>query len=192
MKVHLTKCFILFTLAFELVSCSQQPRLDQTVGIMSQTPTELYPYPDPLQSTRTSGAYPPPLRPLKPTTKIDTYPEPVSSQIIAGGPPFELNRPIIEGTSLIEGSGPAGVPILIVDVTMMGEVLGQGVIDSTGEFAIETIPVELGHRIGIMLGILEGTQWQPESFQSNGYFGKQALTVPMVGFLYDTTMVQGK
>jgi hypothetical protein len=72
---------------------------------------------------------------------------------------------------------------------MVGEVLGETVIQDDGTFEFATPPLESGVRIGIVLGNLEGTAWSPEDFYDSGYYGDDARVVPMIGFLYDTALV---
>jgi hypothetical protein len=103
--------------------------------------------------------------------------------------PFQLDKPIVAGTSSITGSGLPDVPIVILDITFMGEVLGTGKIDATGKFRINISPLESGHMIGITLGELAGTQWKTEDFAGTEYRGEGATQIPQVGFFYDTVTV---
>ncbi len=50
--------------------------------------------------------------------------------------PFKLERPILTGATEVRGTGPAGVPVFLADVTFMGESLGTGTIGSDGKFAV--------------------------------------------------------
>lgn len=128
-----------------------------------------------------------PLSPLRSPSPLPT-PQPPANKIAA----FRLNKPIFEGTDQVTGTGPEGVPIMIVDVTFMGEPLGQGVIGSNGVFAIKVPVLEKNHRIGIMLGNLTGTPWKMEDFYAPEYRGDEAVQMPMVGFVYDSAMVKEK
>lgn len=152
----------------------------------SESVTQEAPYPAPKDYEPTEGPYPPP--PL-PTV---AYPAPGEAptqdpSIIK----FNLDKPIYAGDTVISGTGPAGVPIAILDITFMGEVLGQTVIKDDGTFSIEVSPLEAAHRVGIILGVLEGTEWSETDFDER-YFGDQALNVPLVGFFYDTALVLEK
>lgn len=103
---------------------------------------------------------------------------------------FELARPVVPGSTAVTGQGPAGVPILIVDVTMGGNVLGMGTVRNNGTFRVEvSSPLEARHRIGLALGNLEGTTWDADDFRDEGYYGSGALSVPQVGFFYDTVSI---
>jgi hypothetical protein len=106
--------------------------------------------------------------------------------------PFHLDRPVVAGTAVIRGTGPAGVPIWIADVTFMGEVLGQGKIGPDGKFAIQVQPLDANHRIGVALAELAGTPWTAEDFYRAEFYGPDATQAPQVGFFFDTVMVTEK
>jgi len=106
--------------------------------------------------------------------------------------PFELERPLLAGATQVRGTGPAGVPIYIADVTFMGDPLGTATIGPDGKFAITVKPLEAGHRIGLRLGILDGTPWKPEDFYRQEFYGPDAMQVPQVGFFHDTVLVGSK
>lgn len=103
--------------------------------------------------------------------------------------PFQLDKPIVGGTSSITGSGSPGVPVAIFDITFMGEVLGTGKIGADGRFTVNVSPLESGHMIGLALGELAGTSWNPDDFAGAEYRGEGATQIPQVGFFYDTTTV---
>jgi hypothetical protein len=131
--------------------------------------------------------------PMLSPTSLSPSPSPLASPLpVSHAVPFKLDRPIVAGTDTVRGTGPAGVPIWIGDVTFMGEVLGQGTIGSDGKFAIKVQPLEAGHRIGLGLAELAGTQWKPEDFYLAGFYGPDAMQVPQVGFFHDTVMVSAK
>jgi hypothetical protein len=104
--------------------------------------------------------------------------------------PFRLDKPIVAGATAVTGSGPAGVPILLEDVTFMGALLGQGTVGQDGRFSFSVPALEAGHRLGVTLGDISGTQWTPEQFHSPGYWGEGAMQAPNVGFFFDTAQVQ--
>ncbi|HEY62833.1 MAG TPA: hypothetical protein G4N95_09315 [Anaerolineae bacterium] len=156
----------------------------------------------PLENTKTNiQVYPPP-KEYKPTE--NPYPSPVITQ--AGYPvpevmddgntsititPFKLDKPIYEGDTKISGKGPINVPIILLDITFMGEYLGQTITNENGIFNITVEPLEASHRIGIMLGPLEGTEWESFEFDQN-YYGNEARNIPLVGFFYDTALIIDK
>lgn len=103
--------------------------------------------------------------------------------------PFRLNKPVVVGIQEVSGSGPAGVPIMILDITFMGNILGEGTIKPDGTFNIQVPKLEKNHRIGLTLGYLDGTEWIPEDFYSPGFNGDNPLQVPMVDFFFDTAII---
>lgn len=123
-----------------------------------------------------------------PTVPPSLVPSPVPEEIV----PFRLDKPIVEGTDRVTGTGPAGVPVMLVDVTFMGPVLGSSVIKSNGTFVIEVPTLEKAHRVGLAIGDLSGTKWTLDDFRALEYRGDEAQQVPQVGFFHDTTMVQEK
>lgn len=105
--------------------------------------------------------------------------------------PLQLDKPIPAGSTKVTGSGPPGVPIVLMDITFGGNLLASGVIGEDGKFQLTLDrPLEARHRIGVTLGELSGTQWQREDFADERFYGDEALSVPQVGFFYDTYMVR--
>ena len=105
--------------------------------------------------------------------------------------PFAIERPVAAGSTVIRGAGPAGVPIIIVSVTFMGEVLGEGVIGEDGTFEIAVPKLETGNWIGVALADLTGSDFTFEDFYPTGFYGEGAAQVPQVGFVYDSVTVGG-
>jgi hypothetical protein len=127
-------------------------------------------------------------------TESPLGPSPLSPLSVPGTQvtPFKLDRPILAGATEIRGTGPAGVPIYIADITFMGDPLGTGKVGSDGKFVIVVKPLEAAHRIGLALGILEGTPWKPEDFYRQEFYGPEAMQLPTVGFFFDTAMISEK
>lgn len=113
--------------------------------------------------------------------------------VVLEGPPFSIDEPLGAGDKMVSGTGPAQVGILVVDVTLMGEVLGRGQIGKDGQFSIAVQPpLIVNHRIGLMLddqspGIVQ-TQQAVE--QLVRFDGKNAIIIPRVGKLYDAASVK--
>jgi hypothetical protein len=105
--------------------------------------------------------------------------------------PFRLNKPVIEGATIVTGTGPAAVPILLQDVTFAGAPLGETVIGMDGTFTFQVAPLGARHRIGVTLGNLETTNFSSESFTNPSYQGDEAMLLPQISFYYDTTLVKG-
>ena len=109
-----------------------------------------------------------------------------------GAVPFRLNKPVHEGDTQVTGTGTAGVPLLLQDVTFMGKDMGQMVISDKGTFVFQVPALEKNHRLGIALGNLEGTPWKAEDFTALAYQGDESMQVPWVRFYFDTVLVQAK
>lgn len=184
-----------------IVGCRSQvetpPTPTTTPALESPQPTETSAIDSPLPSpeptkipseqaypiTNPTSAPPPQGYPLASPTYAADY----QGEIV----PFQLDRPIVAGSTRVTGGGPAGVPIVLRDITFGGPVLAQGVIEKSGRFALDIArPLEARHRIGIAIGNLEGTGWQAKDFSYQGFMGEQALSVPQVDFFYDSEMVR--
>ncbi len=103
--------------------------------------------------------------------------------------PFRLEKPLIEGDTKIKGSGPPNVPIVILDITFMGQLVAIGSTDEVGNFALTVAPLEKGHWLGLALGNLSSTNFTEEDFRNEGFYGEEVTVVPQIGFFYDTTTV---
>ncbi len=137
-----------------------------------------YPPPQVTSSSAEEEAYPAPSAPTEETSRIPIV-------------PFTIEQPVAAGSTVIRGTGPAGVPILIVSVTFMGEVLGEGVIGADGTFEIPTAALEAETWVGISLADLTGSDFTYEDFYANGFRGEGAAQIPQVGFVYDSVTVGG-
>ncbi len=90
----------------------------------------------------------------------EDYGYPVSSyeSIYTPGPDFSINTPLTTSDTVVTGTGPAGVPIILIDASEMGELLGSTVIGEDGTFEFELSEnLTEKHQIGIQLGDLTGT-----------------------------------
>jgi hypothetical protein len=126
-----------------------------------------------------------------PSSPLAVPSSPVATSTAPDVEPFRLDTPIVEGATRVSGSGPAGVPILLQDITFGGVVLASGVVDANNRFEFEMgEPLEGGHLIGIALGDLSGTKWEQDDFSNESYYGEGALSVPQVGFFFDTSLVE--
>ncbi len=121
---------------------------------------------------------------LSPDSPIET---PVESPAVV---PFCLDKPLSEGDTKIRGTGPAGVPVVLVDVTRMGALLGSGEINDAGTFSIVVPQLEASHRIGLSVGNLSEMEWDREMFYPEGYRCDNPMQVPQVGFFYDSALVE--
>ena len=103
------------------------------------------------------------------------------------GPEFHINLPLTDKDSTVIGTGPTGVPIVLVDVSELALVLGETTIDADGSFSFDlTEPLTPGHTIGLMLGDIEGTEFVASDFlYSETYYER-----PMIGVLFDMAVVE--
>lgn len=166
--------------------------------------------PNPSEELETTEAYPPPV--YTPTMRVEVdegqaYPPPTSSIIAENGGypppnptstvetsripivPFLIERPLLPGATVIRGTGPANVPILIVDASFMGEILAKTTIDPSGVFEVEVEPLVDKHWIGVALDNLDGTEFTRADFAAIGFRGPGAAQIPQVGFIYDSVVV---
>ena len=103
--------------------------------------------------------------------------------------PFRLEKPLHAGDTHVRGSGPPGVPIIIANITLMGEPLVLGEIGPDGHFDfVLPKPLEENYRIGLALGDLAGKPWTEDDFRQPSFYGDEAQTVPQVGFFYDSCL----
>ena len=102
----------------------------------------------------------------RPTPTDSGYPinEPTTSEYPLG-PDFSIDQPAVGGDTVVTGNGPAGVPIILINVSEVGTILGETVIESDGTFTMELeTPLKSNHTIGLQVGDLEGTEFNPEEF----------------------------
>lgn len=174
------KIFIVIFLSIILVGCQSDQttdfnKTDKTnagnVEIISSTSYPIYE-----DQIKNSQSYPYP---------IDT---PVSEQTKPNqGPDFEIFEPVKGGETIIKGTGPANVPIKLIDVTEVGALLGSTVIDNDGTFTFFLDQsVESGHSIGLQLGDIEKTEFtESDFFYSDTYYER-----PLIGIIFDIVNVK--
>ena len=124
--------------------------------------------------------------------RVDVSPVDGPATVLQGSP-FSIDEPLRAGANKVEGTGPDQVGILVVDVTLMGEVLGRGQIGEDGQFSIPVQPpLIVNHRIGLMLdGQSPGiVQTQKVVGQLEQFSGDSAIMVPRVGKIYDAASVK--
>jgi hypothetical protein len=103
------------------------------------------------------------------------------------GPKFTINSPVSHLDQFVRGTGPVGVPIKLVNVSEVGLVLSETVIQSDGTFEFVIVePLVSGHMIGIQLGDISGTNFNEEDFlYSDTYYER-----PFVGLMFDMVTVE--
>ena len=102
------------------------------------------------------------------------------------GPDFFINEPVRSGDIVITGRGPANVPIILVNVSYVGEVLATTTIDETGNFVFEIDnPIEANHSIGLQLGDISGTDFLETQYLYNENYYER----PLIGVIFYMTTV---
>jgi len=99
------------------------------------------------------------------------------------GPAFTLD-PVRAGDDHVTGTGPAGLPIRIVDLSEVGWQIGSGAINEDGNFDIQVVPIVAGHRVGIQINDLSGTSFREEDFMS----GPGYSDIPMIGVVFTSAL----
>jgi len=124
---------------------------------------------------------------VSPLSTVSVLASPVGTPVTAAAPVFEISEPVYAGDATVQGTGPTGVPIKLVDVTEIGAELDRTVIGDGGMFSfnlVEGLPE--GHTIGLQIGDLAGTSLRYEDFErSETYYDR-----PLIGVLFDMVSVQ--
>lgn len=173
-------------LSLLLLSCAgnsagETPTQQPATPMPTITPSS-YPGPSasPVSSDNGTNSYPAP-QDITPSTSQEAYP----SQTTSDGILLALDKPIKEETTTVTGEGPAGLPITIINITQMGESLGSGVINEEGKFSVTVSPLAVGTRIGLQADVAAlGLN------QDDIKLGSEARNVPLVGFFFDTALVE--
>ncbi len=103
------------------------------------------------------------------------------------GPAFTIN-PLSAGDTEVTGTGPANVPIRLLDVSQYGEIFGETTIGEDGTFRV---PVEngrlvSGNQLAIQLGSLNGTGLNPDDFKR----GPNYEDMPYIGIIFTRAVIQ--
>ncbi len=115
------------------------------------------------------------------------YPYPEPPPELPQGPPFTIDGPVTAAEGVVTGSGPAGVPIRIVNITRGAEDIATTTIGDDGRFrATIAGKVTSGDRIGIMLGDTRGTPFKREDFLS----GPGYQDIPFIGIIFASILVE--
>lgn len=157
-----------------------------TTELTDTVAVEGYPAPSaaPLAETIQASAYP---EPAAVVMSVEGYPiTPTARVELQMGPKFTITLPLKAGASKVTGSGTPDLPILLVDVSDMGALLGETTIDATGNFTFELkTPLVGSHQVGLKLGDLEGTEFNAEDFSASPTYYDR----PFVGTLLDLAPV---
>lgn len=101
-------------------------------------------------------------------------------------PDFSIDTPLKAGDMVVTGTGPAGVPIILIDATNVGELMASTVIGEDGTFRFElSTGLPEKHQIGIQLGELTGTDLNANDFVYNDNY----YVRPLIGIMFDMELV---
>jgi hypothetical protein len=102
------------------------------------------------------------------------------------GPSFTMDEPVDPNSNTVTGTGPAGVPLKLVDVTTMGEELALTTIDENGYFSFNLgQPLTSGHAVGLMIGDLSDTNFNYDEFA----YSDEYIDKPMIGTFFYIAVV---
>ncbi len=163
----------LLMIAFMLTACaSGASDMPSTPTVVAPTTVPAYP-----------GAYPAPMVSVSATP--DPYPPPPYSNL-PEGPAFTINLPVRLSQGQITGTGPAGVPIRIVNITRGAVEIAAVTIGADGTFSAPLNETFVGDRVAIMLGDLSGTGLDRNQFlRGPGY-----EDWPLIGVLFASAVVE--
>ena len=105
---------------------------------------------------------------------------PVPDNTRKNGPKFEILKPVLNGSTIVSGTGPANVPRTLIDVTEMGVIISKTTIDRNGDFQFSLDePLKSGHSIGLQIGDLADTDFNYDDF----VFSSEYIDRPMIGII---------
>lgn len=121
-----------------------------------------------------NNSYPPPQQ------GIEGYPVPISAD---ESKRFTIDEPVEAGSAEITGTGPANIPIKVINISFVGETIGSGIIENDGTFRISlATPLEANHVIGLQLG--------DQSLETSFIDGPDYTNIPMIGLVLTQAVVQ--
>ena len=179
----------LLILTLLISACSQALPVTSTLEAIGVTPSpdiSITPYPGAAQDAPiVVEAYPPPSDEMVP---LSAYPAPGGNESPAAGTHFRIDLPVLEGATELTGAGPAGTPIQVVDISMNGSVLGNGVIGDDERFAIQlATALEANRIIGIELAIPRDSDTWTQLWELRG---ENARSIPNLGYYLDSIVTQ--
>lgn len=180
--------YLIFIGVLILTSCSTSDAVDKATPASTTAPIE---EPYPVGSSLEANPYPmgsaSSLENQYPAgTSIESaYPIDTNKQF-KQGPNFTIDEPVRIGSKLVTGTGPAGVPIRLVNITNMGEELAFTTIDKDGKYVFNLKSgLVSGDSIGLQIGDLDGTEYGYDEFLYNPqYYDK-----PMIGIIFYIVVV---
>ena len=95
---------------------------------------------------------------------------------------FAIHEPLVAGDMQVSGEGPAGLEVVIVDVTDMARELGRGQISPDGRFKIDIqSPLVGSHGVGVM--ILSSLS-REAVLRLEDLRGPRSISLPRIGDVY--------
>lgn len=186
------RILVLVCILLLLVGCNRkEPTLTTTTEAkqtVTSSPTE--------EPKQTLGS-------LTPSTSVDTYPISVATatEVVTYpieipyilppgetmGPDFTIDLPVRVGDTKVTGVGPAGVPIVLIDMNEPGKIWGETTIAQDGKFEFKLIEgLPSNHQVGIILGDTAGTNLDPADFVYNPNYSDRY----MLGILFDIVVIE--
>ncbi len=130
-----------------------------------------------------------PMTVTSPLPTLSVIQSPVATPVptTVSGPVFEIDEPVYAGAVTVTGTGPADVPIKLVDVSEVGAELATTTIEKDGGFSFQLpVPLVEGHTVGLQIGDLSGTSFSYGEFsQGDTYYDR-----PLIGILLDMVSVK--
>lgn len=126
------------------------------------------------------GAYPAPSAAAE-----GAYPAPTIA--LPQGPKFTINTPLKTADGQVSGTGPADVPIRVVNITRGADPIADLTIGPDGTFKADVAgKINQGDRIALTLGNTSGTKFNSDNFlRGPGY-----EDMPMVGIVFVSAVAE--
>jgi hypothetical protein len=127
-----------------------------------------------------------------PTSESSPLVSPLTSPLLVETPVpsvrFSVDKPLTADDTQVTGQGPAGVPLLLVNISAGGKELGSATIGEDNRFAFNLVdPLPAGHVIGIRLAVpKDPNTW----FDLWAARGDGAKAIPQIGDFFDSAMVE--
>lgn len=129
-------------------------------------------------------------QPASEEEKPDDYVGPTPTPSFPVGPDFNIDEPIEAGATMVTGTGPVGLPVRLINVSEMGPLIAETVIDEDGKFTFEfETPLDDQISIGLKIGDLRDVDneegWEYDDFRVSPCYYERAF----VGVLLDLTSI---
>ncbi|MCB0037026.1 MAG: hypothetical protein KDE51_23510 [Anaerolineales bacterium] len=159
-----------------------------TAPASSETASESQNTGYPAPSDESSLAYP---APENTAAADEGYPPPSEVPIATDGVRFSFASDTKAGDTVVRGTAPPNLSIAILDITLNGVVLGQGVSDADGNFEISVSPLPASRRIGLAFARLEdGLTLSEMGDKYYPYRGDGFMNLPNVGLFMETMLIE--